>query len=355
MLKESLKKGFPHFYAQVNSEDRITTEHIEKLAKYNIVTLGSQEIDDGKKRAESEPVRRIKSVNPRTIVLCYLNVFDLEQSSPNLYEIRTKHPDWLLRDRQGNPCRAYNQTEKYKSGTRWIMDPRSDWKKFYAQKALEITEAGYDGIFADNTWGKYNTGDAKVKYSYLELDMTVEEWQNAWAGFLGYVKEQLGDKLLIDNGAPVKKYLENSDGCMIESFMRLDIKDFEEEMDKARLITKMGKILINHSYYANEMITRTNLFRWYYTCSLLTDGYFCYATTFDYWHPEYEIKLGKAKGEYYKKDSVYQRDFEGGKVMVNPTLKDFRVKLEDEFKLWGKKRVREVDLPAYSGVLLQAL
>jgi len=103
------------------------------------------------------------------------------------------------------------------------------------------------------------------------------------------------------------------------------------------------------------MITKTNLFRWYYTCSLLTDGYFCYATTFDYWHPEYEIKLGAAQGEHYRKDGVYQRDFERGKVMVNPTLKDFRVKLEDEFRLWGKERVREVKLPAYSGALLETL
>ena len=230
------------------------------------------------------------------------------------------------------------------------MDPRSDWRKFYARCALEITELGYDGIFADNAWKFYNWED-----NYWELDMTNDEWIQAWAEFFGHVKEQLGDKLLICNGDPEEKYLENSDGDMLESFMRLDIRNFEEELEKAKLVSETGKISITYSYYCNEMITKTNLFRWYYTCSLLTDGYFCYATTFDYWHPEYEIKLGAAQGEYYQKDGVYQRDFERGKVLVNPTLKDFRVKLEDEFKLWGRQKVKDVDLCAYSGILLQAL
>ena len=78
-------------------------------------------------------------------------------------------------------------------------------------------------------------------------------------------------------------------------------------------------------------------------------------TTFDYRHPEYEIKLGEAHGAYYQKDGVYHRGFEKGKVIVNPTLKDFRVELEDEFKLWGKEKVTEVNLPAYSGVLLMGI
>ena len=105
---------------------------------------------------------------------------------------------------------------------------------------------------------------------------------------------------------------------MLESFMKIGLRDFWEEMERAKLVDSMGKILLNHSYYENDMITKTNLFRWYYTCSLLTDGYFCYMTGFDPWYPEYEIKLGEAKGEYYQKDGVYQRDFERGKVMVNP-------------------------------------
>ena len=59
------------------------------------------------------------------------------------------------------------------------------------------------------------------------------------------------------------------------------------------------------------------------------------------------------RGGYYQTDEVYYRNFENGKVMVNPTLKDFKAKLEDEFKLWGKEKVREIKLPAYSWDLLQ--
>ena len=269
----------------------LSVRHIEELAKYDIVTLGAEGVDLGDKKAESEPVKRIKAADPNTIVLCYLNVIDRAQGK-DLYEIRTKHPDWLLRDKKGNPCRGYNKTERYKGGTRWALDPRSDWKKFYAQRALEITEAGYDGIFADNTWKYYNWEPC----NYWELDMTNDEWIQAWAEFYGYTKARLGDKLLICNGDPEEKYLENSDGDMLESFMRIRLRDFWDEMERAKLVSRMGKILINHSYYANEMITDFNLFRWYYTCSLLTDGYFCYCTTFDYWHPEYEIKLGAAQG-----------------------------------------------------------
>jgi hypothetical protein len=349
MSEERFNKGFPRFYAQAGLADEIVIQHVEELAKYDIVTLGDIQVTRGYRKANGEVVKRIKSADPETIVLHHLNVMDRDQS-PDLYEIRTKHPDWLLRDKKGNPCRAYNKVERYGKGARWAFDPRSDWKKFYAQRVVEITEAGYDGIFADNTWKYYNW-----EGNYWELDMTNDEWIQAWAEFLGYVKAQLGDKLLICNGDPEEKYLENSDGDMLESFMRIPLRNFWDEMERAKLVSGMGKILINHSYYANEMITDFNLFRWYYTNSLLTDGYFCYATTFDYWHPEYEIKLGAAQGEYYQKHGVYQRDFERGKVMVNPTLKDFKVKLKDEFKLWGKEKVREVKLPAYSGALLETL
>ena len=340
MLREIMNKEFPRLYASVETKQDVMVQHIEEFAKYDIMTMYGP---------RKEEFKRIKAANPQAVVLHYLNVIDLSQS-PELYDIRTKHPDWLLRDKQGNPCRAYNKTENYRSGSRWAMDPRSGWREFYAQRAVEIIEKGFDGIFADNTWKYYNW-----ECNYWELDITNDEWIQAWAEFLGYVKAQLRDKLLICNGDPVEEYLENSDGDMLESFMRLDIRNFHEEMGKAKLVSGMGKILINHSYYANETITDFNLFRWYYTCSLLTDGYFCYATTFDYWHPEYEIKLGAAQREYCQKDGVYQRDFEKGKVMVNPTLKDFRIKLEDEFKLWGKEKVKEIKLPLYSGALLETL
>lgn len=349
MSEKEIKEQFPRFYAQVGLSDEVTVKHIEELAKYDIVTLGDIQVTRGYKKANSEVVSRIKSANPEAIVLHHLNVMDRDQS-PDLYEIRIKHPDWLLRDKKGNPCRAYNKVERYGGGTRWALDPRSDWKKYYARRALEIIEAGYDGIFVDNTWKYYNWEPC----NYWELDLTNDEWIQAWAEFLGYVKTQLGDKLLICNGDPEEKYLENSDGDMLESFMRIPLRDFRNEMERAKLVSGMGKILITYSYYANEMITDFNCFRWYYTCSLLTDGYFCYATTFDYWHPEYDIKLGEAQGEYYHKDGVYQRDFEKGKVLVNPTLKDFKVELEDEFRFWGREKVKEVILPSYSGVLLQA-
>ena len=347
MATRTLKESFPRFYVQVSLDEPVVREHVDQLAKYDIITAGSR--DDEVSRTA---IKKIKSLNPEAVILRYLNLTDLPQGSPELYDIQTNHPDWLLRDKKGNPCRAYNldKGRGLHSGTRWAMDPRSDWRKFYARCALEIMELGYNGIFADNTWKYYNW-----EANYWELDMTNDGWIQAWAEFFGYVKAQLGYKLLICNGDPEEKYLVNSDGDMLESFMRLDIRNFEEELEKAKLVSETGKISITYSYYCNEMITKTNLFHWYYTCSLLTNGYFCYATTFDYWHPEYEIKLGEAKGEYYQRDGVYQRDFERGKVIVNPTLKDFRVKLEDEFRLWGKERVKEIRLPAHTGVLLQAL
>ncbi|MCK4590927.1 MAG: hypothetical protein KAT86_04170, partial [Candidatus Latescibacteria bacterium] len=206
MSEKGIEKQFPRFYAQAGLSDEVVVKHIEKLSKYDIVTIGDIEVTRGCKKADREMVKRIKSADPETIVLHHLNVMDRDQS-PDLYEIRAKHPDWLLMDKKGNPCRAYNKVEKYGEGARWAFDPRSDWKKFYAQRAVEITEAGYDGIFADNTWKYYNW-----EGNYWELDMTNDEWILAWAEFLGYVKAELGDKLLICNGDPVKEYLENSDG-----------------------------------------------------------------------------------------------------------------------------------------------
>jgi len=194
MATKVLKESFPRFYAQVSLDEPIVREHVDQLAKYNIITAGSR--DDEISRAA---IKKIKSLNPEAIVLRYLNLTDLDQGSPELYDIQINHPDWLLRDKKGNPCRAYNldKGRGLHSGTRWAMDPHSDWRKFYARRASEIMELGYDGIFADNAWKFYNWED-----NYWELDMTNDEWIQAWAEFFGHVKARLGDKLFICNGEP---------------------------------------------------------------------------------------------------------------------------------------------------------
>jgi len=51
----------------------------------------------------------------------------------------------------------------------------------------------------------------------------------------------------------------------------------------------------------------------------MSDGYFYYGPTSTQWFPDYGIKLGRAASSAYYKDGIWQRDFEYGKVIVNPS------------------------------------
>ncbi len=75
-----------------------------------------------------------------------------------------------------------------------------------------------------------------------------------------------------------------------------------------------------------------------------------------HWRPEWSVRLGKPAGSYQKgANGVYLRNFEKGRVLVNPTSKSVTWKVKGSFKDWATNApATSLDMPPYSGALLLA-
>jgi len=111
--------------------------------------------------------------------------------------------------------------------------------------------------------------------------------------------------------------------------------------------------------YGNRDDVQTRL---YALCSFLLvqkSNTFFYFTRKDqagalHWRPEWDVKLGKPLGPFQKlANGSYSRDFEKGKVLVNPLSTNAVVTGLSGYQNWvNGQQVNNLTLPPYSGALL---
>jgi len=71
------------------------------------------------------------------------------------------------------------------------------------------------------------------------------------------------------------------------------------------------------------------------------------------WYPEWGVKLGKPRGNYQVAGGAYSRDYDNGKVLVNPSNRSVTVSVSGSYKTWnGSGAGSSITLPAFSGALL---
>jgi len=75
-----------------------------------------------------------------------------------------------------------------------------------------------------------------------------------------------------------------------------------------------------------------------------------------YWAEFDEARqLGQPTNDYYSYDSVYARDFENGKVLVNPSTTSYTVPLGQNYRTLDGQIVSSVTLDDHTGVILLKL
>ncbi len=70
------------------------------------------------------------------------------------------------------------------------------------------------------------------------------------------------------------------------------------------------------------------------------------------YYSEFDVSLGSPINDYYLLASVHSRDFEKGKVLVNPATSPFTVSLDGEYKTLIGQAVSNVTLEPHSGIIL---
>ena len=282
----------PHTYIDFKSCWGNDAQIAATLAKYDVVALHCIETP--------QHIQEIKAINPHTVVLAYFNpLFGGQEGRP--------HAEWYLRDASGNTHPSGYPNEP-------LMDlTKPGWQAMCVEICKKTLAKGFDGLVLDNGLSSPN-----ILYpgSWPGSD---SQWESSTIQLFQNIKQVAGDRIVIYNGAYfIPGYVGAVDGWMDEGFPFY--KGWGNSISFALDASHKGKLSL---FYAQG----TEAQRYFCYCSaLLTDGYFYYAPTGGKWSDDYGINLGKALNQAHQTDGVWQRDYENGKVIVDPSTGGAQIK-----------------------------
>jgi len=338
-----------------------TTEQIEFVASHFDVV-------NAQYGAKHTALAKLKQINPNIIITIYI---DALASGGSLFDSYTFYESDYVHDDNGNRIRG-------KVYTFQVMNPASShWRQVYAEVALRVcNELGVDGIFADDVWSGLYSGKFQGDPPLTQASAT---WYNDMKGFLSYVKGQLGSYLLIPNTPDNEGFVDVCDGKWEESFVHArwedygNYRDFNREVDQLRDVCKSGKLILvsggcyelerDRSWTQSHLAEVQQLLGYCFSSYLL--GVSGDNTGFNFgtfWNRDdsrgyYSIfddakQLGFPINNYYSFQSVYARDFENGKVLVNPATSSYTISLGENYKTLDGQAVSSVTLADHTGIIL---
>jgi hypothetical protein len=350
---------------------------IDRLAKFDLLVLPveAQVYND----AFFKTVRR---KNPDIKILAYVATvsFNFDYWHDPLHQDllqRIEH-DWWLRDETGQAQSVWPGTQALNLNTGW-----TDELARFADE--DVMGTGYwDGIFYDEVMDSIDwNGPVDIDNDGTNdpADEVNRKWQEGLATLFSTTRNRLGsDAIIISNGSSLPLYTRAKDGRMFETFpsrtaplnhwarMTRDYLQYEESVgpnptvvvnvntkntgardDYQRMRFGLATTLLGEGYFSYDFGTQSHAQLWYYD--------------------EYEAYLGAPKEEPQNlraassriTPSVWERDFEEGKVLVNATNETQTVELDGSYeKLHGEQVpsindgsiVNRVTLPAKDGLLL---
>jgi hypothetical protein len=329
----------------------------------------------GLQATDSRMVPVLKAANPNLKLFLYQDVL-LSRPSDNLglttctdYPSDTAHPNWFLTDASGNRLTAPAYPGNY------VMDVANP---AYQQACLAHATAlakkyGFDGIFLDDV--NAQLGWTIGSNASSPLYPTPAAWQSAVSSMVSYVGPGLHAQQLLSmaniGGSAMypglwQKWNGPLDGAMEESFtdggsgLGGEIWAWSRKLANAAWSEANGKYTMLHSWNTTETGNTYGLA----SMLLVGGGHLMYSTSnhdytsYEMWYPEYTTaqQLGAPTGPYTRlANGVYQRQFAGGLVVVNPTNKSV-----GSFSLGGGiysgsslTRVTSVSLGRTAGLILQ--
>lgn len=256
-------------------------------------------------------------------------------------QISTQYPNWFLLDINGNPIH-------YPNSSNFFMDPGSPgWREYFIEKVNRFQQDnGWDGLFLDNVDGSLNRfEDWGILLANYPSDAA---YQQAIVGFLQEISRSdfhIAGKpiyanipFLVDTGVWFE-YLQHLDGAMLEAFAvgwengYLSKEEWLSQMELAEHTQKLGKDIF---LVAQGTVDDIERMRFGFASFLLINNgqaYFRYTNDDAYrtlwWYPEYDIHPGQPVGPRYERNGIWYRDFEHGKVMVDPTNHKSNIEIKE--------------------------
>ncbi len=315
----------------------------------------------------------LKAANPHVKVLMYKNVSAASSSfsgsgnySSGVSYGQAAANGWLLHNTSGSPFTF--------QGYSWLWAANvgsSAYQQAWLSNVLaQLQSAPWDGVLLDDV-------NPTIRYHYCVACVAAYPSDNRYAdamrSFVETVGPQLRDagKLAIANlgswsayPSVVDPWLKYLSGAMDEAFVKWGERPgsgyagpatWATQLQELKDTVNAGKLFIGITHSSNSD-ERAAVYG-YATELLAGDGRAEFSMTGDYsgepWFAEYNYKLGSPTGGYSEKSSgVYERKFQSGLVVVNPTLSRVTVDFGEAYSGSGLSNATKVTLAPQSGLVL---
>ncbi len=322
-------------------------------------------------------MRSLKASNPNLIVLEYKDLGNSSSYPPvegfttdgvSYAEALAHHPEWLLRDRAGQPiqCAGFPYL--------WAMDiGNPGFQRAWADEVVnELKTQGWNGVFIDNV-------NPTIRYYHDPADVASypndATYSAAVTSALASIvpKIHAAGKLAMANigswpsyRSTAARWMHYLDGAMDERFTKFtpapgrgyrSPDEWQTELSILQQTQREGKLFLGIAQSSDGDV-QAERFGWA-TMLLGSGGHATFALQDDAnygvetWFPDYNAPIGHALGAQTTVSSgVHRRSFSAGLVLVNPTLDPHTVRLGGRYSGDGLHSVRAATLAPHTGLIL---
>lgn len=287
-------------------------------------------------------VSAMKAANPQLTIVAYMNG---AMASPGT-EAQSMPEAWFLHDKNGN--RITNAWKLY------LMDPANPgWVANRVAKCkAQVAASGYDGCFLDNLGSgtiypgmvsatpiNPRTGAAYTSADWLQAATALAQTVRSSTGDVTFSNGLVSGQAFYAPGAPSSVLLNGSDVALAETFIRTanmgitqyrSEKAWKQDVDMVAAGAAQGKhVAVITKCWATGTQAQKDTWHEFALASFLlgTDGNqsfeFSYSAGSNISAGDSLLAslspLGTPTAAYVDNAGIYQRDFSGGLVLVNPT------------------------------------
>ncbi len=358
----------------------LTDDDLRKIARYAAV-------NDRFCRLSPTQISKLRELHPGIFIFRYANVVS---GGPIVgqREVRS-HPEWVILDSAGDPVPSG-------PGTRapLLDSANEEWRTFLADRCRAmLVKGGYDGVMLDVVQMAN-----KKPFALKGIDpatgrkYTVKSWRDAQYGLVAHLRKTLpANKLIVANSVGrgrtyfeegASRFLEVADGIIAEGFRgpiarplnkHLQERDWRATVDMIRDVEKRGKYFVGYTKYLKGKVKsgpdKRDSDRFWFVTFLLGMGPRSYYSavvhdnanmhqTAESFDPQWTLALGAPTGDYKEKGGLYSRQFQHGRVLVNPTEHAIDVDLRTPLRRVGLRGeptgapIRKLKLGAHRAELL---
>lgn len=300
--------------------------------------------------------------------LMYQDLYGIPYYSP----IVTQHPDWILKDSNGNMLYVPFACDG-RGCSQYAADPgNANFRNWWIQNAGKSLSHGYKGLWIDDVNMYFQVGDGSAnrvapRDPRTGRTMTYDAWRDYIAGFTQQIRSAFPDKEITHNVIWFSDNDSTSDPAITRQIQSADYVVLERGISDAGLVGDDGPWSVNaylafidyvHSLGRGIIIDELDYngeypLAGYFLTSNGHDAFGNNAANPDNWWSGYDVHLGTPQGNRYVWNGLLRRDFSGGMVLLNlPGHSYTNVTLPGSYQRIDGSTVNSVGLGGRQGAVL---